>query len=67
LDEANGYGNFEPVGIHVEYQGQGLGPVLLVDGVRRSYMDPGGGFYQKIGFAPLLNSYYPWIKYLNRP
>lgn len=75
LDEANGYGNFEPVGTHVEYQGQGLGRMLLMDGFRRmaergiekSYMDPGVGFYQRIGFEPMGNRYYPWIKYLNRP
>ncbi len=74
LDTENKYGNFEPVGTHVAYQGQGLGRVLLSEGFRRmsaygmerSYMDVELGFYRRIGFEPLPHSTYAWVKYVTR-
>ncbi len=72
IDEKNKYGVFEPVGTHVEYQKQGFGRALLMEGFRRmaqhgatrSYMDSNNGFYRKIGFKPIPGvSYAPWIKY----
>jgi len=71
LDEKNNYGNFEPVGTHVEYQRMGLGRALLTEGFRRmaqygitrSFMDSGNEFYRKVGFRETPYSYYPWIKY----
>jgi predicted N-acetyltransferase YhbS len=71
IDEKNKYGNFEPVGTHIEYQGMGLGRALLMEGFRRmagygithSFMDSPNEFYQKIGFKETTYSYYPWIKY----
>jgi ribosomal protein S18 acetylase RimI-like enzyme len=71
IDEKNKYGNFEPVGTHIEYQRMGLGRALLTEGFRRmaqygitrSYMDSGNEFYKKIGFRETPYSYYPWIRY----
>jgi ribosomal protein S18 acetylase RimI-like enzyme len=71
IDEKNGYGNFEPVGTHAEYQGMGLGRALLMEGFRRmagygvtrSFMDSGNEFYRKIGFKETPYAYCPWIKY----
>jgi ribosomal protein S18 acetylase RimI-like enzyme len=71
MDEQNGYGNFEPVGTHVEYQRMGLGRALLMEGFHRmaeygatrSYMDSGSEFYRRVGFRPTDYSYCPWIKY----
>jgi predicted N-acetyltransferase YhbS len=71
MDEQNGYGNFEPVGTHVEYQRMGLGRALLMEGFHRmaeygatrSYMDSGNEFYRRVGFRPTDYSYCPWIKY----
>jgi predicted N-acetyltransferase YhbS len=71
VDEENQYGNFEPVGTHVAYQGMGLGRALLHEGFRRmaaygvtrSYMDSPNKFYRKVGFRQTPNSYSPWIKY----
>ena len=74
LDVENKYGNFEPVGTHVAYQGRGLGRALLMEGFRRmsaygmerSYMDSAVGFYRRVGFEPLPYNTYPWIKYFRR-
>jgi len=71
IDVKNKYGNFEPVGTHIEYQGMGLGRALLMEGFRRmmqygatrSFMDSNNEFYRKVGFRETLYSYYPWIKY----
>jgi predicted N-acetyltransferase YhbS len=71
IDEQNRYGNFEPVGTHVEYQRMGLGRALLMEGFRRmaqygatrSYMDSGNEFYRRVGFKQTPHSYCPWIKH----
>ena len=71
VDEANGYGNFEPVGTVVDYQGLGLGRALIQDGARRmaalgltrSYMTTTIPFYAKIGFRELPRRIVPWIKH----
>lgn len=71
IDVKNKYGNFEPVGTHIEYQGMGLGRALLMEGFKRmmqygatrSFMDSNNEFYRKVGFRETLYSYYPWIKY----
>ena len=71
IDVKNKYGNFEPVGTHVEYWGMGLARSLLMEGfnrmaqygVTRSFMDSNNGFYRKVGFKETPYSYYPWIKY----
>lgn len=71
IDEKNKYGNFEPVGTHVEYQLMGLARTVIFEGFRRmiqygvthSFMDSRNEFYQKIGFRKTPYSYYPWIKY----
>ena len=71
LDEANRYGNFEPVGTHIEYQGRGLGRALLMEGLyraaalgaTRSFMLSGNPFYRKVGFRETQWSYSQWIKY----
>jgi GNAT superfamily N-acetyltransferase len=73
LDEANRYANFEPVGTHADYQGQGLGRALLMEGFRRmaqygatrSYMASGNEFYRRVGFKETPYAFYPWIKYLS--
>lgn len=73
LDLRNKYGNFEPVGTHIEYQGMGIARALLYEGFRRmaehgvtrSYMDSRNEFYQKIGFKKTPYSFTPWIKYFN--
>ena len=73
IDEKNRYGNFEPVGTHVEYQRMGLGRALLMEGFRRmarygvtrSFMDSDNEFYRKVGFKATPYSYYPWIKYFS--
>jgi ribosomal protein S18 acetylase RimI-like enzyme len=73
IDEKNGYGKFEPVGTHTEYQGMGIGRGLLMEGFRRmvengatrSYIDANNEFYRKIGFKETPYSYYPWIKYFD--
>lgn len=75
LDRENAYGNFEPVGTHIEYQGLGLGKALLHEGfrrmaahgIRRSYIHSDIDFYRRIGFEPLPHGVCPWIKYLSRP
>lgn len=72
IDEKNRYGNFEPVGTHVEYQDMGLARALLMEGFRRmaqygvtrSFMDSGNDFYVKVGFRETPYSYCPWMKYL---
>lgn len=72
IDEKNRYANFEPVGTHVEYQGQGLGRALLMEGFRRmarygatrSFMPSRHPFYRKIGFRETPYAYCPWVKYL---
>ena len=64
VDEKNQYGNFEPVGTHVEYQRMGLGRALLMEGFRRmaaygatrSFMNSSNEFYQKVGFQETLFS-----------
>jgi predicted N-acetyltransferase YhbS len=71
MDEKNGYGKFEPVGTHAEYQRMGLGRALLLDGFRRmaqngatrSFMDSDNEFYRKVGFVDTPYTYSPWIKY----
>lgn len=71
IDEQNHYGNFEPVGTHVEYQRMGLGRALLTEGFRRmaqvgvtrSFMDSGNPFYRRVGFRETPYAYYRWIKY----
>lgn len=71
VDEANHYGNFEPVGTVVDYQGLGLGRALLQEGERRmadlgltrSYMTTTIEFYRKIGFRELPLRIVPWIKH----
>lgn len=71
LDQANRYGNFEPVGTHVDYRGRGLGGALLLEGLRRiaalgatrSFMASDNPFYRKVGFVETEWSYSPWIKY----
>lgn len=73
IDEKNKYGNFEPVGTHIEYQEMGLGRALLMEGFRRmaaygvthSFMDSPNEFYRKVGFKETTYSYYPWIKYFS--
>jgi mycothiol synthase len=70
IDEANHHGIFEPVGTRLEYQGQGLGRALLMEGLRRmaergvtrSYMDSAIPFYLKVGFTPTPYSRSAWIK-----
>ncbi|UCD23877.1 MAG: GNAT family N-acetyltransferase, partial [Gemmatimonadota bacterium] len=71
IDEKNKYGRFEPVGTHAEYQGEGLGRALLLEGFRRmaqcgvtrSFMNSGNDFYRKVGFRETPHSYSPWIRY----
>ncbi len=71
MDAKNKYGKFEPVGTHAEYQGQGLGRALLMEGFRRmarhgatrSFMDSTNEFYRKVGFKETPYSYTPWIRY----
>jgi GNAT superfamily N-acetyltransferase len=72
-DVANHYANFEPVGTHVDYQGQGLGRALLLEGFRRmarhgaqrSFMNSGNPFYRKLGFQPTDAAVCPWIRYFH--
>ncbi|MCW5848639.1 MAG: GNAT family N-acetyltransferase [Anaerolineae bacterium] len=71
LDEANAYANFEPVGTHLEYQGLGLGRLIMQEGfrrmarygARRSFMQSSNEFYRKVGFRETPYAIYPWIKY----
>lgn len=71
MDVKNKYGVFEPVGTHAEYQGQGLGRALLMEGFRRmarygatrSFMSSTIEFYRKIGFRETPHYYSPWIRY----
>ena len=71
IDEVNRYGSFEPVGTHPDYQRRGLGTVLLKEGfrrmaaqgIRRSWMDAGNPFYQKVGYQATPHAYGPWIRY----
>lgn len=73
LDLRNRYGNFEPVGTHAEYRGQGLARALLAEGLRRmaehgierSYMQSDNEFYRKVGFVQTPYSYTPWIRYFD--
>ncbi|MDH4156292.1 MAG: GNAT family N-acetyltransferase [candidate division Zixibacteria bacterium] len=72
IDEQNHYGIFEPVGTRRDYQGQGLGRALLMEGFRRmarqgvtrSFMDSGNEFYRRVGFKETPYKYGRWIKYL---
>lgn len=71
IDAANQYGNFEPVGTHVEYRRMGLARAVLYEGFRRmrqydvthSYMTSTNAFYLNIGFHKTPYAYSPWIKY----
>ena len=71
IDVKNKYGNFEPVGTHVEYRRMGLARAVMLEGFRRmiqygatrSFMESKNEFYQKIGSIKTPYSYYPWIKY----
>ncbi|MCW4037134.1 MAG: GNAT family N-acetyltransferase [Candidatus Bathyarchaeota archaeon] len=71
IDVKNKYGNFEPVGTHVEYRRMGLARAVMFEGFRRmiqygvtrSFMGSRNEFYQKIGFKKTSYSYSPWIKY----
>jgi predicted N-acetyltransferase YhbS len=71
IDVKNRYGNFEPVGTHVEYRRMGLARAVMLEGFRRmrrygvtrSFMDSTNAFYPAIGFRKTPYSYSPWIKY----
>jgi ribosomal protein S18 acetylase RimI-like enzyme len=73
LDEANGYGQFEPVGTHPDYQRMGLATALLQEGflrmaergISRSFMESNNPFYRRVGFQEASMTIYPWIKYWN--
>ena len=71
VDAANRYAVFEPVGTHADYQRQGIGRALLMEGFRRmkergatrSFMESNNEFYRKIGFCE--SGFYrsAWIKH----
>jgi len=73
IDVQNQYGNFEPVGTHVEYRCMGLARAVLYEGFRRmrhygltrSYMNSTNTFYLNIGFRRTPYSTSPWIKYFS--
>jgi predicted N-acetyltransferase YhbS len=71
LDEANHYAVYEPVCTVPRYQGRGIGRAMLHQGfrrlydagARRSFMDLGNPFYERIGFVRMDLSVSPWIRY----